>query len=61
MRVGDKIGGLRPYCDSDVKETRAPRPATVTYIHPAGRFYVVEFDLPGGKCREAFLMRGGAK
>ena len=32
---------------------------TVVYIHPAGRFYIAELDLPGGKVREAFPMTGG--
>lgn len=31
----------------------------VVYIHPAGRFYIAELDLPGGKAREAFPMTGG--
>lgn len=31
----------------------------VVYIHPAGRFYIAELDLPGGKVREAFPMTGG--
>lgn len=26
----------------------------VVYIHPKGRFHVVEFELPGGTIREAF-------
>ena len=34
-------------------------PGTVVYIHPAGRFYIAELDLPGGKVREAFPMTGG--
>ena len=26
----------------------------VVYVHPAGRFYIVEFTFPGGKFRESF-------
>lgn len=27
----------------------------VTYIHPKGRFHMVEFETPGGALRECFL------
>lgn len=26
----------------------------VVYVHPAGRFYIVEFTFPGGKFWESF-------
>ena len=26
----------------------------VVYVHPAGRFYTVEFESPGGQFRESF-------
>lgn len=28
---------------------------TVVYIHPLGRFHIVEFELWGGKVQESFL------
>jgi hypothetical protein len=28
---------------------------TVVYVHPQGRYHIVEFDMPGGKVREAFM------
>ena len=29
---------------------------TVEWIHPAGRFFLVRFDLPGGEIRECYMM-----
>ena len=57
MKVGDKIGHLRPTFGAihDAKEDRRTFPATVVYIHPEGRFFSVEFELPRGrKCCESF-------
>ena len=44
MRTGDKLM-LRPYALTEgagMLNTQ-PRPCRVVYIHPKGRFYVVEF------------------
>lgn len=30
----------------------------VIYVHPEGRFYRAEFQLPGGKVRESFSLYG---
>ena len=30
------------------------KPGTVVYVHPAGRFYTVEFEFPCGRFRESF-------
>lgn len=56
MKVGEKIGYLRPI--SGLEATAAPRsyPATVTYIHPTRMWITVEFALPGGRCRESFFV-----
>lgn len=46
------------FFDGDLKEGKAnrhPMPCIVIYIHPRGRFHVVEFNTPGGPIREAFL------
>ena len=53
---------------AEVGETVIRRPATfgrgrmkgrVVYVHPAGRFHVVEFELPrGGTLRECFAGAG---
>lgn len=31
-------------------------PATVIYIHPAGRFYTARIQLPGGSFNESFRL-----
>lgn len=36
------------------KESRSPMKGKVIYIHPQGRYHVVEFELRGGKVRECF-------
>lgn len=36
------------------KEVRSPMKGKVIYIHPQGRYHVVEFELRGGKVRECF-------
>ena len=40
------------------KESKSPIQGKVIYIHPEGRYHIVEFDTRGGKIRECFL---GAK
>ncbi len=30
------------------------KPGKVVYVHPAGRFYTVEFEFPCGRFRESF-------
>lgn len=46
MRIGDKIRlileSIQPQKNSDL--LLEPQTATVVYIHPQGRFYVVRFD-----------------
>lgn len=44
VRVGDTVQ-RRPvsFSDSDAKNARLLR-GTVVYVHPAGRFHVVEFE-----------------
>lgn len=37
---------------------KTPMEGKVIYIHPEGRYHIVEFDTRGGKIRECFL---GAK
>jgi len=40
-------------------EAKAPQPCVVIYVHPLGRFYVVEFTnkLTGEKFRETIYMQ----
>lgn len=44
------------FCELDDKarSTRQPMKGTVVYIHPLGRYHVVEFALRGGPVRESF-------
>lgn len=37
-----------------IRSERRPMSGRVVYIHPLGRFHLVEFDTPGGPVREAF-------
>lgn len=58
MTVGQKVMRLpQTFDDFDFKKNRSvrrPIRGTVVYIHPKGRFHVVEFELAGGKVRESF-------
>lgn len=62
MRVGDKVTRLPVTIEFPVvtdrgviKSERRPLPVRVVYIHSAGRYHVVEFDMPGGPVRESFM------
>lgn len=49
MRIGDRVRRM-PTIVEDKNGNRGwnatePQPGTVTYIHPRGRFYVVQFDM----------------
>ena len=49
MKVGDKLK-LRPYINAESGALAArPQVCTVTYIHPEGRYYVVEFTSERGE------------
>lgn len=56
MKVGDKVS-RRPVSFGEREDRLAPRPVMtgrIVYIHPKGRFHIVEFDTPGGPIRESF-------
>lgn len=59
MKVGDPvIRTPETFYDADMKlgrSERHPMRGIVFYIHPKGRYHVVEFETRGGKIREAFL------
>lgn len=59
MIVGQKVMRTpQTFNDYDIKTNRhtvRPMRGRVVYIHPKGRFHVVEFDLWGGPVRESFL------
>ena len=59
MNVGDKLKRRMKVYDADRKEGGAAAEvtvdATVVYIHPEKRYYVLRFELgPGRSFREAF-------
>lgn len=61
IRVGDKMR-REPELDSVSglsEEARGPQPCVVVYVHPLGRFYVVEFTskVTGEKFRETVYMQ----
>lgn len=41
--------------DGEKNAPRKPMKGKVVYIHPLGRYHVVEFELRGGPVRESFL------
>jgi hypothetical protein len=52
MKPGDKLGRLVPYVEG---LTPKALPATVVWVHPLGRFCVVEFVTETGmRFRESF-------
>lgn len=60
MKVGDKLRHRLKVYDSTVggNLTETTVDATVVYIHPERRYYVLRFDLGSGRSfREAFQMK----
>lgn len=59
MRVGESVVRTpETFADYDFKTRKSisrPLRGKVVYIHPKGRFHVVEFACLGGAIREAFL------
>lgn len=60
MQIGDRVTRT-PQTFAESVETRErqrtqPRPMTgrVVYIHPRGRYHVVEFEAGGQRVRESF-------
>ena len=54
FRLGDKIPAS-PESVADTRNSESDRKAKVVYIHPEGRFYILEFEFPGGTFRESRL------
>lgn len=55
MKVGDTVH--KPLTDIVSGSAKIPRPkfwGRVVWVHPAGRFYLAEFELLGGVIRECF-------
>lgn len=57
MKLGEKVVRMPETFRDYGEESRTPRAVAgrVTYIHPKGRFHMVEFEPPGGALRECFL------
>lgn len=57
MKLGEKVVRMPETFRDYGEESRTPRAVAgrVTYIHPEGRFHMVEFETPGGALRECFL------
>lgn len=57
MKLGEKVVRMPETFRDYGEESRTPRAVAgrVTYIHPRGRFHMVEFETPGGVLRECFL------
>lgn len=59
MQIGDKVTRFpETFYDISVNQqrgTRHPMTGTVAYIHPNGRYHMVEFETPGGVIRECFV------
>lgn len=61
MKLGDKVVRMPVTIEHPVitdrgaiRGERRPMSGRVAYIHPMGRFHLVEFGTPGGPVREAF-------
>ena len=57
MKLGEKVVRMPETFRDYGEESRTPRAVAgrVTYIHPKGRFHMVEFETPSGALRECFL------
>lgn len=55
VKVGDIVTERLMF---DKGKSAASYEGVVIYVHPEGRFYRAEFELPGGKVREAFSLHG---
>ena len=57
MKLGEKVVRMPETFRDYGEESRTPRAVAgrVTYIHPKGRFHMVEFETPGGALRDCFL------
>lgn len=62
MQIGDMVKARPQTIGADpLYKPAAPLTAgRVVYIHPAGRFCVLEFETRGGGIRESFMLREGA-
>ena len=58
MKVGDKIGHLKPSFGEVIRIDAPAYPGRIVYIHPQRRFYTIEFEMPKGeRCRESYYFK----
>lgn len=58
MRIGDKVSRVPltfTSAEPGLHEHTKRKTGTVVYIHPKGRYHIVEFQTRGGPVREAFM------
>lgn len=59
MKVGDKVRKKMAWTEvGRAIKKHDVATGTVIFVHPEGRFYTVEFDLPGGKVRATYDEKG---
>ena len=60
VEIGQKVKRIPSW---DIKRSRGEKTPAITgyvcYIHPRGRYYMVEFTLPSGVLRECYFDREG--
>lgn len=57
VKIGQKVMRYPDTFFEREGERNTPKravPGVVVYIHPKGRYHIVEFELRGGKVRETF-------
>lgn len=59
IKLGDLRTGYPVTLDTADGKKRRPVTGTVVYIHPRGRFCVLEFEVRGGHIRESFQLIEG--
>lgn len=66
MKLGDKITKRCHWAELEEgrggrqnRVVRREATGTVVYIHPEGRYYMLEFTFPGGTFRECYQFEGG--
>lgn len=55
VKIGDKVYRKPLTITGLDTKTLIRMPGTVVWVHPEGRFHVVEFQLGGGAVRECFM------
>lgn len=54
MKIGQKVTRYPvSFSEPDGKKGQKPMTGTVVYIHPLGRFHIVELSCGAGRCRRA--------